>query len=84
MMPDKGHLLSCLSDTLKGRTNLSRTPEIVSLLSGRLAAIYEVSNLLEAIRAKGSHPPPTPFLCVGGTNPWSCSRQPLAIWPRLC
>ena len=34
-----------LSDTLEGRTDLSRTPEMVSLLSQRLAAIYKASGL---------------------------------------
>ncbi len=41
----KGRLMSRLSDTLEGRTDLSRTPEMVSLLSQRLAAIYEASDL---------------------------------------
>ncbi|MGQ9600864.1 MAG: CpaF family protein [Anaerolineae bacterium] len=37
--------MSRISDTLEGRTDLSRTPEMVSLLSQRLAAIYEASGL---------------------------------------
>lgn len=41
----KRRLMSRLSDTLEGRTDLSRTPEMVSLLSQRLAAIYEASGL---------------------------------------
>jgi len=38
-------LLSRLSASLEGRTDLSRTPEMVTLLSERLAAIYEASGL---------------------------------------
>ena len=41
----KRRLMSSLSATLEGRTDLSRTPEIVSLLGQRLAAIYEASGL---------------------------------------
>jgi pilus assembly protein CpaF len=38
-------LMSRLSDSLEGRTDLSRTPEMVSSISQRLAAIYEASGL---------------------------------------
>jgi len=41
----KRRLMSSLSATLEGRTDLSRTPEIVSLLGQRLAAIFEASGL---------------------------------------
>jgi pilus assembly protein CpaF len=37
--------LSRLSGSLQGRTDLSRSPEVVSMLSERLAAIYEASGL---------------------------------------
>jgi pilus assembly protein CpaF len=48
----KRELLGRLSDTLEGRTDLSRTPEMVSLLSQRLAAIYEASGLRLAEEAR--------------------------------
>jgi pilus assembly protein CpaF len=38
-------LLSRLSGSLQGRTDLARSPEIVSMLSERLATIYEASGL---------------------------------------
>jgi len=38
-------LLGRLTGTLEGRTDLSRTPEMVTELSQRLAAIYEASGL---------------------------------------
>ena len=38
-------LLSRLSETMEGRADLTRTPETVSLLSQRLAAIYDASGL---------------------------------------
>jgi pilus assembly protein CpaF len=38
-------LLNRLSDSLQGRTDLSRSPELVSMLGERLAAIYEASGL---------------------------------------
>ena len=38
-------LLSRLSGSLQGRTDLSRSPEVVSMLSERLAAVYEASGL---------------------------------------
>ncbi len=41
----KRRLMSRLSDSLEGRTDLSRTPEMVSSISQRLAAIYEASGL---------------------------------------
>ena len=41
----KHHLLSRLASTLEGRTDLSRTPEIVGEISQRLAAVYEASDL---------------------------------------
>jgi pilus assembly protein CpaF len=41
----KRQLMGRLSDTLEGRTDLARTPEMVSLLSERLAAIYAASGL---------------------------------------
>ncbi len=41
----KQRLLSRLAGTLEGRTDLSRTPEMVATLSQRLAAIYEASGL---------------------------------------
>jgi pilus assembly protein CpaF len=45
----KQQLTSGLSETLQGRADLSRTPEMVAELSQRLAAIYGVSGLqLEA------------------------------------
>jgi pilus assembly protein CpaF len=41
----KRRLMSRLSETLEGRTDLSRTPEMISVLSDRLAMIYEASDL---------------------------------------
>jgi pilus assembly protein CpaF len=41
----KQRLLSRLSGTLEGRTDLSKTPEMVSMLSERLGLIYESSGL---------------------------------------
>jgi pilus assembly protein CpaF len=41
----KRRLMSRLSDTLEGRTDLTKTPEMVETLSQRLAAIYEASGL---------------------------------------
>ncbi len=41
----KQRLMSQLADTLEGRTDLARTPEMVGMLSERLAAIYEASDL---------------------------------------
>lgn len=41
----KRRLMSRLTETLEGRTDLSRTPEMVSVLSQRLAMIYEASDL---------------------------------------
>jgi pilus assembly protein CpaF len=41
----KHRLLSRLAGSLEGRTDLSRTPEMVALLSERLAEIYEASDL---------------------------------------
>jgi pilus assembly protein CpaF len=41
----KRWLMSRLSDSLEGRTDLSRTPEMVSSISQQLAAIYEASGL---------------------------------------
>ena len=38
-------LLSRLSGSLQGRTDLARSPEVVSMLSERLATIYEASGL---------------------------------------
>jgi pilus assembly protein CpaF len=41
----KRSLLNRLSNTLEGRTDLSKTPEMISLLGQRLAAIYEAAGL---------------------------------------
>jgi pilus assembly protein CpaF len=41
----KRRLLSRLAGSLEGRTDLSRTPEMVGLLSEQLAEIYEASDL---------------------------------------
>jgi pilus assembly protein CpaF len=41
----KRTVLTRLASTLEGRTDLARTPEMVSMLSQRLAAIYEASGL---------------------------------------
>jgi pilus assembly protein CpaF len=41
----KKQLLSRLAGTLEGRTDLSRTPDMVELVSQRLAAIYEAADL---------------------------------------
>jgi pilus assembly protein CpaF len=41
----KQRLLIRLTSELEGRTDLSKTPEIVSMLGERLAAIYEASDL---------------------------------------
>jgi pilus assembly protein CpaF len=41
----KRRLMSRLSDTVEGRTDLSHTPEMVSLLGDRLAAVYKASGL---------------------------------------
>jgi hypothetical protein len=41
----KQRLLGHLAGTLEGRTDLSRTPEMVAMLSQRLAAIYDASDL---------------------------------------
>lgn len=41
----KRRLMSRLSDSLEGRTDLSRTDEMIALLSQRLASIYEASEL---------------------------------------
>ena len=41
----KRRLMGRLAETLEGRTDLSRTPEMVSVLSNRLAMIYEASDL---------------------------------------
>jgi pilus assembly protein CpaF len=45
MLGFKRRLMSRLSDTLEGRTDLSKTPEMIELLSQRLAAIYGASGL---------------------------------------
>jgi pilus assembly protein CpaF len=41
----KNRLLNRLAGSLEGRTDLSRTPEMVALISERLAQIYEASDL---------------------------------------
>ncbi|NLE43542.1 MAG: Flp pilus assembly complex ATPase component TadA [Chloroflexi bacterium] len=41
----KQSIMARLASTLEGRTDLSRTPEMVSLMSERLAAIYDASGL---------------------------------------
>ncbi len=41
----KHHLLSRLTTTLEGRTDLHRTPEVMDMLGQRLADIYEASDL---------------------------------------
>jgi pilus assembly protein CpaF len=41
----KRQLLSGLTASLEGRTDLSKTPEVVTMLSQRLADIYEASDL---------------------------------------
>lgn len=41
----KQRLMSQLANTLEGRTDLARTPEMVGMLSERLAAIYDASGL---------------------------------------
>jgi len=41
----KHRLLSHLTSSLEGRTDLDRTPEVIDMLSQRLADIYEASDL---------------------------------------
>ena len=41
----KRRIMNRLSDTLEGRTDLSRSPEIVDMLGEHLAVIYEASDL---------------------------------------
>jgi pilus assembly protein CpaF len=45
MLDFKRRLMGRLSDSLEGRADLSRTPEIVALLSERLVSIYDASGL---------------------------------------